>query len=474
MLKVKLLCLIMLGLFSWRGVVTAVAQTPLITFTPTTTTNNFPANLTFNTTASSTAGDIIRAKLVFTDQDGSGGTQNILSDIEPEHEVTLTYEWDTSRITVVPSQPIYYYWQVTDSEGNRVNSELEAIRYDDVRFEWQVLENDAIAVWWHDQSTEFGQTVFDIARAAFIQQQELFQVEPDLQIRIIIYNNFDEFAAWHSFINEFIGGQAFPGAGVTTQIVPQGDFQEQWLLDVLPHEIAHLYFFQATRSLSSPPTWLNEGLAQYLEFDDNAFSLRAAELAVLRGERIPLYAIIGSFGNDEDGVRLAYAESLSAVTYLVEAYGEEGLAALLAAYKSGLYNEEAFQTALGVTTLEFEYEWIAWLGAPLELYPTPTAEPTMAPLPTFPMMMIPTKRPTATPTATATTMATATAAPTETAVPTKTATATGTIITTAMATAAPTPITTLAEPEFPGNWTWLGMGIGLIMVSGAFIALRRA
>ena len=474
MLKVKLLCLLVLVSLGWRRPLTAVIQAPTITFTSTTTTNNFPTNLTFSTTASSAAGDIVSAKLIFTDQDGKGGTQNILTDIEASPEVTLTYVWDTSRTTVVPSQPVYYYWQVVDSEGNRVNSELEAVRYDDIRFDWQVLENEAIAVWWHDQPADFGQTVFNIAHTAFSQQRELFQTEPELQIRIIIYNNFDEFAAWHSFVNEFIGGQAFPGAGVTTQIVPPGDFQEEWLLDVLPHEIAHLYFFQATRSLSSPPLWLNEGLAQYLELDDNTFSLRAAELAVLNGDRIPLYAIIGSFGNDEDAVRLSYAESLSAVTYLIEAYGEEGLAALLAAYKSGLYDEDAFQTALGVSTLEFEYEWIAWLGAPLDLYPTPTAEPTLAPLPTFPMMVLPTKLPTNTPTATATAIATTSS--TATAVPANTNTPTPTITKSETPTAVPTPtaINSLNEPELPSTLTWLGIGLGLILISSAFIALRRA
>lgn len=471
MIKAKLLSLLVfiLILSQWDPA-TAVAQTSPITISPTTTTNNFPQNLTFTTTASSSAGSIISAKLIFTDDEGKGGTQHIIPDIEPAAELTLTYEWDTSRITVVPSQPVYYYWQITDDAGNRANSQLELVRYDDIRFAWQVLEDEAIAVWWHDQPAEFGQLVFDIATTAVAEQRTLFQIEPDLQIRILIYNTFDEFAAWHSFVNEFIGGQAFPPAGVTTQIVPTGSYQEEWLRDVLPHEIAHLYFYQATTSLSSPPTWLNEGLAQYLEFDDNSLSLRAAEIAVLSGNRIPLYAITGSFGNQEDAVRLAYAEGLSAVTYLIEAYGEDGLAALLAAYKSGLYDEEAFLTALGVTPLEFEYEWIVWLGASPDLYPTPLPTATLAPLPTIAMMTTPTRRPTATPTPTET------ALPTDTAVPTTTSTTTpqptSTITATPTATTTLTP-TTLPEPESPTNWVWWGAGLGLLIVAGALAALRR-
>lgn len=468
-MRVKLLFLLVLGLLYWGGQETAVAQTSPITFSPTITSNNFPINLTFTTTVSSTAGDIVSAKLIFTDQKGDGGTQNILSDIEPGREVALTYEWDTRGSTVVPSQPIYYTWRVVDSEGNRANSEIELVRYDDIRFDWQILEDEAIAVWWHDQPAEFGELVFNIARASVIQQRELFQIDPELQIRILIYNNFDEFAAWHSFVSEFIGGQAFPGAGVTTQIVPQSNSQEQWLLDVLPHEIAHLYFFQATRSLSSPPAWLNEGLAQYLELDDNASSLRMAELAVLAGDRIPLYSIVGSFGNQEDKVRLAYAEGLSAVTYLIEAYGEDGLAALMAAYKSGLYDEEAFQTALGLTPLEFEYEWIVWLGASPELYPTPSPEPTAAPLPTFAMMVTPTRRPTNTPPPTETVPSTETAVASHTATTTPAPTQSVTVLETAVSTPASPP-----ELTSTSGWAWLGAGLGLLITGGALAALRRS
>lgn len=68
------------------------------------------------------------------------------------------------------------------------------------------------------------------------------------------------------------------------------------------------------------------------------------------GGLIPLSSLANGFGAfAEERVYLAYHEALSAVTYLVDSYGNEGLGTLLAAYKDGITTEEAFQLALGIS-----------------------------------------------------------------------------------------------------------------------------
>jgi hypothetical protein len=385
-----LLFFIMLGFPNIR-VLSQSSQLPTqtgITFSETTFENNFPNDLSFTVTVESDAGEIISAKLYYVLRNDISTTQQILS-LDPAKKVSLSFTWDTSNITVPPSTPVYYFWEVTDSSGNMVRSEKALVYYDDIRFDWQIEEDENIAVWWHDRPLEFGNRVFAIAQRAFSEQYVLFQADLDFQIRIIIYNEFDEFAAWHSFINEFIGGQAFPGLGITTQIVSAYSSEEVWLNDVIPHEISHLYLFQASyHPLADIPAWLNEGVAQYNEFTSNDFALSHAQDAIEGGQLLPLWSLSGSFGNDEDDVRLAYAESLSAVIFLVEAYGEHGLANLLAAYKSGLSGDKALQSTFGRTLIEFQQDWLAWLGIPDDMYPTPTPRPTLS-IPTAPSMMVP-------------------------------------------------------------------------------------
>jgi hypothetical protein len=134
---------------------------------------------------------------------------------------------------------------------------------------------------------------------------------------------------------------------------------------------------------------LNEGVAQYNEFVDNSYALTSVENAVDRGELIILSSLAEGFGSyDEIRVRLAYAESLSAVNYLVETYGEGGLAAVLAAYREGHPTEEAFEVALGVPFSQFESDWASWLGVPEGEYITPTPW-AMPAFPATPTMFIP-------------------------------------------------------------------------------------
>ncbi len=394
-MKLYRLVIITLFLFIISVGKTAVtAQSPII-FSDENTENNFPNNLTFTINAAAAEGEIVSAKFYYIVRNGVSTTQEQI-DITSAAQQELTYVWDTADITVVPSTAVFYHWELTDSAGNRVKSDEQIVYYDDIRYDWQVFENDDIAVWQHDREKKLGESVFAIAERAIEQQKELFQTDLDYQIRIILYNDFDEFAAWHGYVNEFIGGQAFPTQGITTQNVESYSALDRWLNDVIPHEISHLYLYQASsHPLSNVPAWLNEGIAQYNEFSANDYMLDYVRETAQSGDLLRLYSLGGNFGNDEYTVRLSYAESLSAATYLVETYGEEGLKKLLAAYKSGKSDDEALMEGLDVSLITFEQGWLAWLDAPDGLYPTPTAVATLVPVPTAAMMMPPTRQPTA-------------------------------------------------------------------------------
>ena len=353
-----------------------------ITFESFSTENHFPQDLTFNTTVSSSAGEITSAELVFhfRNEFSSDSSTRGQAEFDPADRVNLSYVWDTSAGTV-PGAAVIYYWEVTDAAGNVARSDEQLVRYEDTRFDWHVQENEAIAVWWHDRPDSFGRRVFEIASEAVAVQHDLYQADLDFQIRILIYNDFEEFAAWNGVVSEFVGGQAFVNQGVTAQIVSAYGSQEQWLNNVVPHEVSHLYFAQVTfNRRSTPPTWLDEGVAQFNEFGNQRGALRQTEQAAEQGDLLSLSKLEHGFGfSNEARTRLAYAEAVSAVTYLVETYGEDGLAALLAAYKDGQTTAEAFVSALGLTPGEFEAGWSVWLGLEPGAYVTPTPWP----LPTF-------------------------------------------------------------------------------------------
>jgi hypothetical protein len=270
-------------------------------------------------------------------------------------------------------------------ESYTVASQEVTFQYADNRYDWHVLENDQIAVWWHDRPDEFGDAIFEISTDAINVQRDLFQADLENQVLVVINNSQEEFASWHSFSHDWVGGETFSNYGLTVQIIESSSPIDSWLYDVIPHEISHLYFDQVTYNPTvSIPVWLNEGVAQYNEFVSHEWAYEQVQSAASQGSLITLSSLERGFGAyDIDRVYLAYYESLSAVSYLVDTYGKEGLSALLAAYKDGITTEDAFLTAIGVSATQFELDWAASLGAVDYFIPTPWPSPAFLPSPTY-------------------------------------------------------------------------------------------
>src|SRR6185295_3419992 len=80
------------------------------------------------------------------------------------------------------------------------------------------------------------------------------------------------------------------------------------------------------------------------------------------GTLAPLASLGGAFPNG-DRFFLAYAESVSAVDYMVKTYGKPDLVKLIRSYAQGLTDDEAFKAALGVDVAAFDTGWRKSLDA---------------------------------------------------------------------------------------------------------------
>jgi tetratricopeptide (TPR) repeat protein len=132
------------------------------------------------------------------------------------------------------------------------------------------------------------------------------------------------------------------------------------LMAVLRHELAHS--FVSARTGGNCPTWLQEGIAQWLQ--GGAPGRGDAALAPLArsGRLRSLAALEGPFqALTEADASLAYAQSLSAVAHILRRRGEAGLVRLLAALGDGLPSEEALPVALGFSYPELQRDWEAAL-----------------------------------------------------------------------------------------------------------------
>jgi tetratricopeptide (TPR) repeat protein len=132
------------------------------------------------------------------------------------------------------------------------------------------------------------------------------------------------------------------------------------LVTVLRHELAHS--FVASRAGAVCPTWLQEGLAQWLEGgdpdrEDPGLARRARTRALPRLESLEQPFV----GLTESQASVAYAQSLSAVAYLLKRRGEAGVRALIEALGRGQPAAEALPAVFSLSYAELQRDWEAHL-----------------------------------------------------------------------------------------------------------------
>jgi tetratricopeptide (TPR) repeat protein len=134
------------------------------------------------------------------------------------------------------------------------------------------------------------------------------------------------------------------------------------LLRVLRHELAHSFI--AARTGGNCPTWLQEGISLWLEGADPSREDARLAKAAREGRLLPLVTLEGPFGSlSESDAELAYAQSLSAVGYILRRSQEAGLVRLLAALGDRLPSEEALPVALALSYPELQKAWAGSLTA---------------------------------------------------------------------------------------------------------------
>lgn len=318
--------------------------------------NHFPNELIWHLTAHSTAGDITSIKLVFAKRGDTSLTSAPLQ-FEPAREVAAQHRWHTKYLSVPPGAPILFHWVIRDAVGNERVTEERVLYYDDLRFPWNRLENEQVALFWYEGDNSFGQELFDLANEAVERLSAEIGAQLAFQVRIVVYPGQEEFFSAFPRMRDWIGGRAFPKMGLTVQIISP-DSNRDWWQGVIPHEIAHLLFHQATdHPFADPPAWLNEGLAVHSEAVSHDEQESMVRRAARGGELLPLPYVTGSFGPDHAQVSLAYAQSLSMVEYALERFGPEGMAALMVAYREGKPTREAMPATWGMSQEEFYAEW---------------------------------------------------------------------------------------------------------------------
>jgi hypothetical protein len=258
---------------------------------------------------------------------------------------------------------IAYRWQVVDGARVIAASDVATTQWYDTRFDWQESATDQVAVHYYDLDPGFAAEIAASAQATVTDLESRFDLDRSAPLAVWIYPNASDFqAAKPPNSRETIAGASFPGYYVIMAVIPDGSTGE--VGRVILHEVSHQVLYQATRNpFSSPPLWFDEGLATHVQVGGTDGYLDMAATALANGALFNLDSIDVSFPYVPSQATLAYAASWSAVEYIMQTYGDNGIAALIAAFATGAPQDEAIEQALGVDMMRLNQDWQAWLAA---------------------------------------------------------------------------------------------------------------
>ncbi len=155
---------------------------------------------------------------------------------------------------------------------------------------------------------------------------------------------------WVGALND--GRLRIPVQGLTS-VTPE-------LAHVLKHELTHSFVGQ--KSHGRAPTWLQEGIAQFMEGRRSASDAAALVDAAAQGGAPPLSELEGSWmGLPENSVAFAYAWSLAVVESIVQQGGVSDLSRLLDRVATAPSTETACREILRSDYSDLQQQTIAYL-----------------------------------------------------------------------------------------------------------------
>jgi hypothetical protein len=338
-----------------------------VTFGPVTAKSTFLQGIDVSEPVTLPEGVLLVEVLLTTNATGSADVA-VLSPTPAAGQTTLTYHVPTPSGAMVPNTLVHLRFRVTLQVGPgstvQETGPLATVRYADTRFDWKTRSGKVVRVHWVAGDDTFGRRALAIGEAGVEKAESLLGVTETEPIDFYVYPDSASFRdVLGPGTRENVGGVAYVNVRtLVTQIGPD-QVNASWVANVVPHELTHLVFDTATRNeYHSPPHWLNEGLAVYLAVGYGSGDRSDIADAIRSDSLMPLPALDGQFPTAGDRFSLGYAESVSAVDFMVREYGRPALVKLIRSYAEGRTDDEAFSGALGVDVAGFNAAWLHDLG----------------------------------------------------------------------------------------------------------------
>jgi hypothetical protein len=282
--------------------------------------------------------------------------------LEPDDptDVSVTWDWEMQLTgSIPPGTVVWWHWVVQDESGREYQTEDSELTWEDARFDWQEHQSGNVRYHWYDGDPDFGETLATSVEDRLDRMQLGATLEKPVEA--YIYSDAATLREAVLYTQEWTGGLAFTSQNIL--LIAVGPTAPAASVNGLVHELAHLLVREVTFScIGDMPTWLDEGLATYAEGPVPTSDNTAIANAKAGGTLITIQSLSSSFPADHSGASLAYAQSHSIVTYLIEEHGGwDQMNQLLAIFESGSTYDGALEQVYGMDMIELDAAWRTWL-----------------------------------------------------------------------------------------------------------------
>ena len=387
--------LIIVGPFA-LGARSAGAQ-PAITVTEQGVENQFPDGLRFHLEAQSSSPiEDIRVYVRKLGQSSRSVYRTV--EFEPGERISgeALFQSKTANEFIPTGTRLSYYFDIRTADGQRLETEPQVLVYLNRGLDWDSVSDGLINVYYYrhtNQSEPRAQQVLEVSADTYAHMGPILGVELTEPMNLVVYSDYEDMRVALPPKSRVAAqqlrtlGQAFTTERTLLVDGSSGVFVGDNILSTTAHEFTHLLVADAAGSAyGQVHTWLNEGLAVYSEGDNTEFG-RYVNTAI-RNDSVPPLASLRTYAGTPEETLRNYGLGHSAVTYLLDTYGQEKMTRLFAAIRTTHNFEKSLEEAYGLTIVELDNEWRESLG----LSPRELSTPV---LPAF--QAIPTRRPTPTP-----------------------------------------------------------------------------
>ena len=324
-------------------------------------TANFPTGMEF-TLEGTTEDTVSSVDLVYT-QANLETLELVSGDFSQDgDQVKATADADFTINFLPVGIDLTYHWVITFDDDSIFETDPQVAPWIDDRFDWELAEGEGVQIYSYGRSQEFVDLMVSVSEQAVADMTALYQPEETFPIRIWAYESGKDYSGTLATNSqEWSAGSAYPDLQVIQAVIPDGSDSE--VLRILPHEVSHQILHMATMNpYNSPATWIDEGLAVHAQVGGTDDYDNIVADAIADDEILSLRSLISAFPFDPGLARLAYAQSYSVIGFIKDQWGDEGVLAIVEAYRAGNSHEDVIKIALGMTMDELQDAWLASLG----------------------------------------------------------------------------------------------------------------